>query len=73
MGEGSGGRLRFFDCNMRVGRAGVVRPEQILDAAGLLGEMDYAGIDRGEPSRGSSALARRGRTPPGPACPRRPD
>ena len=45
MGEGSGGRLRFFDCNMRVGRAGVVRPEQILDAAGLLGEMDYAGID----------------------------
>lgn len=38
--------IRFFDCNMRVGRAGVVRPEQILDVAGLRNEMDYFGIER---------------------------
>jgi hypothetical protein len=30
---------------MRVGRAGVVRPEQVLDAPSLVAEMDYAGID----------------------------
>ncbi|MEI6502085.1 MAG: amidohydrolase family protein [Armatimonadota bacterium] len=45
MDDRGGGKLRFFDCNMRLGRAGVVRPEHILDAAGLLGEMDYAGLD----------------------------
>lgn len=43
---GGGRRLRFFDCNMRVGRAGVVRPEHILDVPGLLDEMDYLGIER---------------------------
>lgn len=30
---------------MRLGRAGVVRPEHILDPPGLIAEMDYAGID----------------------------
>jgi hypothetical protein len=48
MGDKSsaGGRtIRFFDCNMRVGRAGVIRPEHILDVPGLLGEMDYLGIE----------------------------
>lgn len=44
MSDESGG-IRFFDCNMRLGRAGVIRPEHILDSQGLLGEMDYAGID----------------------------
>lgn len=44
MAELEGGGLRFFDCNMRVGRAGVVRPEHLLDVPGLLSEMDYAGI-----------------------------
>lgn len=38
--------LSFFDCNMRVGRASVVRPEHILDVSGLLAEMDYLGITR---------------------------
>ncbi|MGE5531892.1 MAG: amidohydrolase family protein [Bacteroidota bacterium] len=45
MSDGPDGRIRFFDCNMRIGRAGIIRPEHILDNAGLLGEMDYAGID----------------------------
>ncbi|MBI3948686.1 MAG: amidohydrolase family protein [Armatimonadetes bacterium] len=40
------GRLRFFDCNARVGRAGAVRPEHILDPQRLIGEMDYCGIER---------------------------
>ncbi len=45
--DGASGRtIRFFDCNMRVGRAGVVRPEHILDAPGLLAEMDYLGVER---------------------------
>lgn len=44
MNAQSGG-IRFFDCNMRIGRAGVIRPEHILDAQGLLNEMDYAGIE----------------------------
>ena len=44
MSDSSGGKIRFFDCNMRIGRAGVVRPEHILDASGLLNEMEYAGI-----------------------------
>jgi hypothetical protein len=38
--------IRYFDCNMRVGRAGVIRPEHLLDVPGLLGEMDYLGIER---------------------------
>jgi len=42
----SGRSIRFFDCNMRVGRAGVVRPEHILDVPGLLDEMDYLGVER---------------------------
>lgn len=44
MSDFSGGKIKFFDCNMRVGRAGVIRPEQVLDAPGLINEMDYAGI-----------------------------
>lgn len=39
------GNIRFFDCNLRIGRAGVIRPEHVLDATGLLAELDYAGID----------------------------
>ncbi|NPV48580.1 MAG: amidohydrolase family protein [Armatimonadetes bacterium] len=46
MSVASGTRLKFLDCNMRIGRAGIVRPEHILDAPGLIAEMDYAGIDR---------------------------
>jgi hypothetical protein len=38
--------MRFFDCNMRLGRAGIIRPEHILDVPGLLDEMDYLGVDR---------------------------
>jgi len=44
--SGASGRgIRFFDCNMRVGRAGIVRPEHILDVPGLTNEMDYLGLD----------------------------
>lgn len=46
MSEASGPPFGYFDCNMRVGRATVIRPEHILDAPGLLAEMDYAGISR---------------------------
>ncbi len=38
--------LVFFDCNMRIGRAGIIRPEHFLTAAALLEEMDYHGISR---------------------------
>lgn len=38
--------LRFFDCNCRIGRCSTPRPEQFFDAAGLLAEMDRAGIER---------------------------
>lgn len=44
MSQGRGAPFSYLDVNMRVGRAGVVRPEHILDAPGLLAEMDYAGI-----------------------------
>jgi predicted TIM-barrel fold metal-dependent hydrolase len=40
------GGLRFFDCNVRIGRCSTPRPEQFLDVAGLLAEMDRAGIER---------------------------
>jgi len=46
MSDGNPGALAYFDCNMRIGRPGVVRPEHVLDAAGLLAQMDYAGIAR---------------------------
>ena len=45
MSATSGAPFKYFDCNMRIGRAGIVRPEQTLDADGLLGEMDYCGLD----------------------------
>jgi predicted TIM-barrel fold metal-dependent hydrolase len=38
--------LPFFDCNCRIGRPGIPRPEWFTDARGLLAEMDQAGIDR---------------------------
>jgi predicted TIM-barrel fold metal-dependent hydrolase len=38
--------LAFFDCNCRIGRPGVPRPEAFLDALGLLAEMDRVGIER---------------------------
>ena len=44
MSEASGAPFPYLDCNMRLGRSGVVRPEHILDAPGLVAEMDYAGI-----------------------------
>lgn len=44
MSDSSGGKIQFFDCNMRIGRAGVIRPEHVLDAPGLLSEMEYAGL-----------------------------
>ena len=60
--------LRFFDCNARIGRCSVPRPEQFLDAPGLLAEMDRAGIERAlvhhawsvewDPQEGNEALLR---------------
>jgi len=60
--------LRFFDCNARLGRCSTPRPEQFLDAGGLLAEMDRAGIERAlvhhawsvewDPAEGNAALAR---------------
>jgi len=38
--------LRFFDCNARIGRSSVPRPEHILEPADLLAEMDRAGVER---------------------------
>jgi hypothetical protein len=60
--------LRFFDCNARIGRASTPRPEHLLDVAGLLAEMDRAGIERAlvhhvwsaewDPPEGHAALLR---------------
>ncbi|MBM3471981.1 MAG: hypothetical protein FJX75_01750 [Armatimonadetes bacterium] len=60
--------LRFFDCNTRIGRCSTPRPEHFLDAAGLLAEMDCAGIERAlvhhawsvewDPHEGNQALLR---------------
>lgn len=45
-GKQVNGRPRFFDVNARIGRAGAVRPEHILEPRRLLEEMDYCGIER---------------------------
>lgn len=37
--------LSLFDCNARIGRCSTPRPEQFTDVAGLLAEMDRAGIE----------------------------
>lgn len=58
--------LPFFDCNARIGRCSTPRPEQFTDVAGLLDEMDRAGIESAlvchawsvewDPPKGNEAL-----------------